>query len=224
MCKVPVPSRALRALLLGCVAVASFAFPATPVSAHAQVLTISPPNGAVLVSPPATVSVSFNEAVTTTSAKVQLLDATGKLVSSSFAATSTLDMFTLRPNKRLTNGLYALRFSVVSADGHVVSAASSFQVGPRPTGKRLPVVFAQGTLREPVTLSSDRAGVLTATLPASATLLEFRHKRLGATLQVPVSAGKVSAILPLTGQWSATLVLRPDKFTEKRLMATFSLR
>lgn len=223
MCKVPVPSRALRALLLGCVAVASFALPAEPVSAHAQVLTISPPNGAVLASPPATVAVSFNEPVDA-SAKVQLLDATGKLVPAALTAAKTLDAFTLRPNKPLTKGLYALRFSVVSADGHVVSAASSFQVGTRPVGKQLSVVFTQGTSKESVAFSSDRTGLLTAALPASATLLEFRHKRLGATLQVPVTAGKVSAVLPFSGQWSATLVLRPDKFTERRLMASFSLR
>jgi len=223
MCKIPTPSRTLRALLLGCVAVAWFALPVEPVSAHAQVLTISPPNGAVLASSPATVAVSFNEPVDA-SAKVQLLDATGKLVSATLTAAPTLDAFTLRPVKPLSKGLYALRFSVVSADGHVVSAASSFQVGSRPTGKQLPVVFTQGTSRESVVFSSDRTGPITAALPASATLLEFRHKRLSATLQVPVVAGKVSFVLPFSGQWSATLVLRPDKFTERRLMASFSLR
>ena len=222
MCKISTPSRVLRALLLGLVAFASFAFSVEPVSAHAQVLTISPPNGAVLASPPASVAVSFNEPVS--SAKVQLLDATGKLVSTTLTAAPTLDTFTLRPVKPLPKGLYALRFSVASADGHVVSAASSFQVGSRPAGKPLTVLFTQGTSRESVVFSSDRTGLITAALPASATLLEFRHKRLAATLHVPVVAGKVSYVLPFSGRWSATLVLRPDKFTERRLMASFSIR
>lgn len=223
MYKIPIP---FRALLLCCAtfsAFMTFALPVEQVSAHAAVLTLSPPNGAVLTSPPVTVSVSFNEAVAAP-AKVQLLDATGKLVPARLTAAKTLDAFTLRPNKPLTKGLYALRFSVVSADGHVVSAASSFQVGTRPVGKQRSVIFTQGTSKESVVFSSDRTGLLTAALPASATLLEFRHKRLRATLQVPVKAGKVSAVLPFSGQWSATLVLRPDKFTERRLMASFSLR
>lgn len=199
-------------------------FPATSVSAHAQVVSVSPANGAQLATAPTSVSVLFNEPVAATAAKVQLLDTSGKIVPAKFTTTATKDGFTLTPNKRLPRGLYALRFSVVSADGHVVAQASAFQVGSRPTGGPMQVKFVQGSLNQRVGFSSDRAGTVALTLPPGTGTVEFRHKILGATMVFEPQNSSLTVVLPFTGTWNVTLVLRPDKFTEQRLLASFSLR
>lgn len=198
--------------------------PASPVAAHAQVVSVSPPNGAQLATAPTNVSVQFNEPVGVTAAKAQLLDASGKIVPAKFTTTETKEGFTLTPNKRLPRGLYALRFSVVSADGHVVAQASAFQVGARPSGTPTQVKFVQGSLNQMVGFSSDRAGTVTLTLPPGAGAIEFRHKILGAAIVFETQQSTLTVVLPFAGTWNATLVLRPDRFTEQRLLASFSLR
>jgi len=61
-------------------------------------------------------------------------------------------------------------------------------------------------------------------LPPGTGAVEFRHKILGAAMVFEPQNSSLTVVLPFTGTWNVTLVLRPDKFTEQRLLASFSLR
>jgi hypothetical protein len=75
-----------------------------------------------------------------------------------------------------------------------------------------------------LTFSNNRSGLVSAALPATAVGLEFRHKRLGATLQATIAGSTATAVLPFTGEWSVTLVLKPSIFTESRLLGKLTIR
>lgn len=217
---IPQPSRLWVAILVSFLMISLVGFVSTPSAlAHASIVSISPASGASLTSPPASVSVSFNEPVSTNSKKVQLLDSTGKVVPTSYTVSRKKDSYTLKPTKRLPRGAYTLRFSAVSADGHTVAAASSFAVGALPSGKAFSASFTSAALKQSIRLSSDKVGVVSISAPPSATSLELRHKKIGAAIIVPLVKGSGSTVVPMSGSWSATLVLRPNKFTEQRLLA-----
>lgn len=214
------PSRPWVAIWVSVLMISLVGFVSTPSAlAHADIVSISPASGASLTTPPTSVSVSFNEPVSTDSKKVQLLDSTGRVVPTSYAVSQGKDSYTLKPSKRLSRGAYTLRFSVVSADGHTVAAASSFVVGALPSGKAFSASFTSAALNQTIRLSSDKVGVVSISAPPSATSLELRHKKIGAAIIVPLVKGSGSTVVSMSGSWSATLVLRPDKFTEQRLLA-----
>lgn len=196
----------------------------TEVLAHAQVVGTAPSNGSVVPSAPPIVSVSFNEPVTTSASKVQLLSSAGSVIPANFMPSADKSSYTLTPKKKLTPGLYVLRYSVLSADGHTVAGASSFLVGPRPAGKPVSVVLSDTSSSQTLVFSSSRPGPVTTKTPPATVAVEFRHKRLGATLQAQVAGTTASAVLPFAGEWNVTLVLKASAFTESRLTGRLVLR
>jgi methionine-rich copper-binding protein CopC len=199
--------------------------PATPVHAHAGVSTTTPTNGATLTSAPRTVSVTFNEHVTTSAKRFQLLDAAGRIVATTWKPEAGGARQTLTPRKKLPAGAYALRWSATSEDGHIVTGAMSFTVGTKTaTGPAVTLSLKGAGTTITATLGSKRAGRTTFTAPAGKhTTVEFRHKLLGAAIRHELTGGPVNVVLPMKGTWTVTLTERPDTYTEIRRSGTVAL-
>lgn len=210
----------LAVLILGIIAQA---IGAATARAHAGVVTINPTNGSVLAEPPKTVNIAFNEGVEANAARVQLLDANAKIVKTTFSTTPDKSTVTLTPTKALPRGMYALRWSVTSADGHIVTGASTFAIGQKgKTGKTLTVTAKARNGNTLMVVTTSGVGAKTFTFTgagAKVTGIELRHKRLGATLEIPVANGKANGILPFPGEWALTVVERVSQYSEERYTA-----
>jgi len=104
---------------------------ATPVYAHASLDTSDPAAGAVLDASPAAITLRFTEAVGIQPGAIRLFDATGSQVdigASDHVAGSASSVSADVP--ALADGLYVVSWRAVSADGHPVSGAYTFTVGP----------------------------------------------------------------------------------------------
>ena len=103
---------------------------AAPANAHAVLVTSSPTDGARVESPPATVTLTFDESVRLVPAAAQVISTTGERADEGTArlsADATTIVIPLRPD--LPRGSYAVTWRVVSADGHVVSGSIGFGIG-----------------------------------------------------------------------------------------------
>lgn len=116
--------RALAALLLGWLLALTGAQAA---SAHAELLSTTPENGAVLDEAPAEAVLTFNE-------PVQLIDGSIRLFPGDedplalVAHVNNTSVIAVLPAD-LADGAYALSYRVVSADGHPISGAITFTIG-----------------------------------------------------------------------------------------------
>jgi copper transport protein len=119
---------ARRVALVGTLAVLFALLFASPAAAHAELVTITPANGAQLTRPPSEVKMTFTESV-------NLIDGGIRLVGGAGATMPTPDptvdgrIVTWPMPADLPEGAYVVTWRVVSADGHPVSGASSFGVG-----------------------------------------------------------------------------------------------
>ena len=106
----------------------------TPASAHAELVSTTPEQGAVLDAAPAAVELQFSESV-------QLIDGAMRLFpgasSGSDSPPEPVDLdanvagstVTIELPGNLTDGAYAVSYRLVSADGHPVGGALTFQIG-----------------------------------------------------------------------------------------------
>jgi copper transport protein len=121
-------------------------------SAHATLVRTSPENGAVVDSPPAQVTVTFDDTVRVSpgNAVVANSDSRSVLAGNAVAHGRTLTL-PLRP--RLPNGAYSVRWSIVSDDGHREEGVIAFAVGagsssPRSVlGAAVPLTWSDVVLR-----------------------------------------------------------------------------
>jgi len=218
---------AIGTLVVLIVGVIAQAIGAATARAHAGVVSISPASGSILTTAPKNVSITFNEGVEASAARVQILDANAKVVATTFSTNADRSSVTLAPAKTLPRGMYALRWSVTSADGHVVTGASTFAVGNRGKAGRAVTVTAKGRNGKSLTLRTTNgvgAKTFTFTGGGKVTGLELRHKRLGATLEIPVANGKASGVLPLPGEWTLTVIERVSTYVEERYSGKISLK
>ena len=100
----------------------------SPASAHAELVSTDPEEGAVLDAAPASVTLTFNEPVRLTSQEVAVYDAEGDPVASSAEASGAEVAVTL-PAADLADGTYVVSWNVLSGDGHPISGALTFSVG-----------------------------------------------------------------------------------------------
>lgn len=200
------------------------AFPRSA-DAHASTTATSPANGAALGASPATVSVSFNESVTTTSSRIQIVNADGRVVPSTWRSADAGKRHELIPSKALAPGSYALRWSVTSEDGHIVTGAVSFNVRRADaTKKNTRVKLSAGAAGTDITIGTNKAGRTTVTAAGRKfTTIEFTNKTLGATLRYPFVAGTATVVLPSKGTWTVTAIERPSEYTETRWTGSFKL-
>lgn len=158
--------------------------PAGPASAHAALLGATPAPGSVIGTSPTEIVITFSEAITPVTGRVQVLDPAGKRIS----GPPTVSGATLRIPVRKAGqplGTYLVSYRVISADTHPVGGAITFSVGaPSATP---PAAGAAGTHRSvtlatPVTHFLGYAGLTFAVGPALflALLWPRRRSRTGA--------------------------------------------
>jgi methionine-rich copper-binding protein CopC len=106
------------------------ALPASPATAHSELVSSSPEDGAVLASAPAQVVLSFSEGVTeqgsavaVTGADDERVDDAGSLSVSGTTVKTALD-------DTVGSGEYVVVYRVVSVDGHVVDGTLTYRVEP----------------------------------------------------------------------------------------------
>lgn len=129
----PVAPRRRLARALGGLAVAALAtlVPASPASAHAQLSTSDPADGAV-VDAPTEVTLTFTEAISVRPDGVRVLDAGGERVDAG-TATASGTVVRVELEGAVPDGGYVVAWRVVSADGHPIRGAFTFSVGSRTT-------------------------------------------------------------------------------------------
>lgn len=174
------------------------------VQAHAQLVSVSPANGTVLIKAPSSISIAFNEVVGTSSSRLQLLDSQGKVVSTTFALQENGTKYKLTPKKKLLKGTYALRYSVTSADGHIIVGASSFGIGSKSSTATKSVPLKAGTKALSVQIGSTVGQVRLTHSLSAVTLLELRHSMLKAPMEVSVTQEQL-VVLPFAGKWTISL-------------------
>ena len=96
-------------------------------SAHAELVSTTPQDGATLEEPPAEVVLTFNEPVQLLDDSMRLFPGDGSPVALEAHVSST-EVIAPVPGE-LGDGSYALSYRVVSADGHPISGALTFTVG-----------------------------------------------------------------------------------------------
>ena len=119
---------ATAALTVGLVALG-----APGASAHDQLISTDPADGAVLAAPPSELSVTFSEPVLNISPTIAVTGPDGP-VTTSVAVTDTVVTATLPEG--LADGDYTVAWRVVSSDGHPVQGSFTFtiQAAPPATG------------------------------------------------------------------------------------------
>ncbi|HET7572148.1 MAG TPA: copper resistance protein CopC [Gaiellaceae bacterium] len=121
-----------RALALGAVAAAALALPAAA-SAHAVLLKTFPEASAELDRQPQVVRLTFSEQVEPRFAIVSVTDADARGQTDGSPRRSATDPYTLEvPVHRLAQGWYLVFWRAISADGHPVRGAFTFDIGPNP--------------------------------------------------------------------------------------------
>jgi copper transport protein len=101
---------------------------AGPASAHAELVSTTPGDGAQLDQAPGKVTLQFSEAVSLGAGYVRVLDGAGDRVDTG-DATVLDDTVTLPLRGDLTDDGYLVTYRVISADSHPVSGAFGFVVG-----------------------------------------------------------------------------------------------
>jgi methionine-rich copper-binding protein CopC len=194
--------------------------------AHAGVGGTNPANGASLTASPGVISIAFTEAVSTDGKRVQLLDANGKVLAVTWQQSDGGERQELRPKKPLTAGSYAVRWSVTSGDGHIVTGASSFNIKRADAARKTTrVTLTQGSAKTTLTLGSNRAGRTKVSITGTTfTGVEFTNKLLGATLRYNLTAGSATVVLPMRGTWTVTAVEKPSEYRELRWTGSFKLQ
>jgi copper transport protein len=119
-------------------------------SAHAYLVRTVPAASVVLSSPPRTVQLTYDEAVEPSFAIISVTDAAGQQETTGPVHRSPADPDTLVvPLRRnLPEGWYLIFWRVISVDGHPVSGAFTFAVGPNPgppPSFRVPQISATAT-------------------------------------------------------------------------------
>jgi copper transport protein len=123
-----ISTSARRGILAGLLAAILGVLLASPASAHAELVSSTPANGAQLDQAPATVQMRFTEAVNLIPGGIRLVDDKGTTVRTSEPAVAGHTV-TWRMPADLSEGSYVVSWRVVSSDGHPVAGAFSFGIG-----------------------------------------------------------------------------------------------
>lgn len=119
-----------RAVAALAVLVALVLAPASPASAHAQLSSTDPTDGAVLDTAPSQITLRFTEGITVRPDGVRVLDRDADRVDGGIAEAQG-DVVVAPIEQPLPPGGYVVAWRVVSADGHPVHGAFTFSVGTR---------------------------------------------------------------------------------------------
>lgn len=120
-----------RARIAAGTLLALMALPAAPAGAHATLTAVSPQRGAVVTQPPKQVVFRFSEPVTGTAGAVRVYGPRGARVDqgAAFHPGGRSSVYAVRLRPGLPDGTYTATYQVISADGHIVGAGSTFSIG-----------------------------------------------------------------------------------------------
>ncbi|MET0424353.1 MAG: copper resistance CopC family protein, partial [Actinoplanes sp.] len=102
--------------------------PAGPAQAHAALLGSTPAPGSVVGSSPADIVVTFSEAISPVTGRVQVIAPDGERISGTATASGSTLRIPVR-KARQPLGTYLVSYRVISADSHPVGGALTFSVG-----------------------------------------------------------------------------------------------
>jgi copper transport protein len=117
-----------RVTLLATLAVLLSLLFASPAAAHAELLNITPANGAQLTRPPTEIRMTFSESINLIDNGIRLVNHVGAMVPTPDPTREGHTVIWPMP-AGLPEGPYVVTWRVVSEDGHPVSGASSFGIG-----------------------------------------------------------------------------------------------
>lgn len=118
----------LRGLVAVTLALTATGLIAGPASAHAQLVSTDPADGATISAPPATVTLTFDEALLADTETISINDENGNVVASQQATPEGSTVSVPWPAE-LTTGTFQVAYRVVSGDGHPVTGAFTFTIG-----------------------------------------------------------------------------------------------
>ena len=162
----------MRRLVLGTVALlAALVIPTGAAAAHAELLSMTPRNGASLATPPTEVVLKYSEAIGTTGSEVVVTAPSGTTVST--GAPDIVDGIVTQKLGPITEaGGYRVVARVISEDGHPVSATGTFVMtkGKKVTATAPPIRPATPSSQIPPTNSNAAASVSAVLLLVAAAL------------------------------------------------------
>jgi copper transport protein len=197
--------KARRAVLLLLIALGALFVPAGPAQAHAALLGSVPAPGSIVGTSPTEIVITFSEAVSVVSGRVQVLAPDGKRISGTASTTgSTLRIPVRKAAQPL--GTYLVSYRVISADSHPVGGAVTFSVGApsaRPAEPAGDGTHRSVTLATPVIRFLGYAGLTVTAGPALflALLWPRRRSRAGAVRLVRAGLG-LTAVATLGSLWT----------------------
>ena len=104
-------------------------FTATPASAHATLVSMTPAAGSTVTAAPAQVVLTFDEPMQALGSTIAVIDPTGRAVQTAElivqGQTIAVGLLPLR-----TPGRYHVNFRVLSSDGHIVTDSRTFDFAP----------------------------------------------------------------------------------------------
>jgi copper transport protein len=118
----------VRLALVALLAVLGVGLAAAPASAHAELVSTDPADGAVLTEPPDAVTLTFSEAVTVAPDGIAVYDAAGDPVGMT-SSDQEGEAVTADLPEDLADGTYVVAWRVVSDDGHPEDGELTFSVG-----------------------------------------------------------------------------------------------
>ncbi len=110
---------------------------AAPASAHARLVSSSPPGGATVTEAPARIVMDFSERIESSFGGVQVFGPTGQRVEAGAAEISGRHLELPLPVIDQA-GTYTVAFRIISADGHPIEASFSFVFQPPPPATTVP--------------------------------------------------------------------------------------
>src|SRR5690606_7082088 len=139
------PARVIGAVLAAALVALT---PARPAWAHAQLIGSDPADGAVLATPPARVTLEFNESLNPTYTTIVVTDAGAEPVPSSEPEVSG-PRGSVTFTQPLADGTYTVAYRVVSRDGHPVQGAFMFtEIGRASCRERVEVSEGAAAMKE----------------------------------------------------------------------------
>ncbi len=115
-----------RALVAAAIALQAL-LPA-PASAHAELESSNPAADSVLAEEPAAVTLRFSEQPDASGSSIEVTGPDGGRVTAGHARAKGADGLTVPLAAGLPNGVYAVRWTAATSDGHVVSGSFSFSI------------------------------------------------------------------------------------------------
>jgi copper resistance protein C len=184
----------VRAGLVVGVIVVAIAAP-TSVAAHSELVSSSPPEGAVLSAPPDEIVLTFSEALDRTRSHVTLNDPSGTQVAAAGVDPSDDTIMRLTPPASLAPGAYQIRWTSVAADGDVLQEIVHFTLtppSPSPSAAPIPSAIPSAT-------ASAAASPSATTSPSPAPSAPTTPASSGADVLLPIVAALV--VIAVFGWW-----------------------